>query len=870
MSDTFDRLKSALSDRYAIEREIGSGGMATVYLAEDLKHKRKVAVKVLRPELAAALGPERFLKEIEIAAGLMQPHILPLHDSGEADGFLFYVMPFVEGESLRDKLARGGELPIADAVRILREVVDALAHSHENNVVHRDIKPDNVLLSGRHALVTDFGVAKAVSEATGRNELTTAGVALGTPAYMAPEQAAADPHIDHRADIYAVGAVAYELLTGRPPFTGNTQQEILAAHVTQTAEPVTKYRDSVPPALEQLITQCLEKKAADRWQTAEELLPQLEALATPSGGVTPTAARLAAGAKTVMRRAGAVAVASAVIVAAIVIGALMLGRSDDTVTNRVVVVPFENRTGDPSLDHLSSTTVDWITRGLLETGLLEVVPAQASVDITRALRSREPGSAGANLPARVAMETGARLVVAGSYYVAADSVRFQAELTDAAADRLLEALEPVNSMQSDPLPALDELRRRVMGALSSHVDSTLAAYMAGSVPPKSYEAYRAFAEAQNAFWRDRRQSKEMVYRALALDSTWDPARQFAAIVHLNLGEDRQADSIVRLLEADPSGLGPLDRFNLDWVRASLDGNRQAAYRAYQQMAEITSSQGVRRQQAFEAIKLNRLHEALEILEQMDPYCAEMDGIWRYWAHVANALHMLGRHSEELEETRRAREQYPDLLSVLELELRALAALGRVEEVRELLDEAATLPPQSGYSLAARYQSAALEFLAHGDTAAAMSLIEPGVELYRARVAEEGASRSLRSSLALWLYYAGSWNEAKDLYEGLVEEYPNSLTYLGYFGGSAARIGDRELALEVSQRIEQLERPYDIGGKSIWRSRIAAALGLRGEAVRLLRQAHAEGARYGIGIHRYPEFETLRGFGPYEELMEPKG
>ena len=286
--DVQSRLKIALQDRYAIERELGAGGMATVYLAQDLRHERQVAVKVLRPDLAAALGPDRFLQEIRIAAQLQHPNILPLHDSGEADGFLYYVMPYVEGESLRDKVAKEGELPIGDAVRILRDVVDALTEAHAHGVVHRDIKPENILLRGRHALVTDFGVAKAVSEATGRHKLTTEGIALGTPAYMAPEQAAADPHIDHRADIYAVGAVAYELLTGRPPFTGTTQQEILAAHVTQAPEPVTKYRASVPPQLEQLVLNCLEKKAADRWQSVEELLSQLESLATPSGGIAST------------------------------------------------------------------------------------------------------------------------------------------------------------------------------------------------------------------------------------------------------------------------------------------------------------------------------------------------------------------------------------------------------------------------------------------------------------------------------------------------------------------------------------------------------------------------------------------------------
>jgi Tol biopolymer transport system component/tRNA A-37 threonylcarbamoyl transferase component Bud32 len=287
MTDVLDRLRKALADRYAIEREIGSGGMATVYLAEDLKHHRQVAIKVLRPDLAATLGPERFLREIEIAAQLQHPHILPLLDSGEADGFLYYVMPFVEGQSLRDKLVKEGELPIGVAVRILRDVVDALTEAHAHGVVHRDIKPENILLRGHHALVTDFGVAKAVSEATGREQLTTAGVALGTPAYMAPEQASADPHLDQRVDIYAVGAVAYELLTGRPVFMGTTPQMILSAHMTEPPQPVTKHRDTVPAALESVVMRCLEKRPADRWQSAEELLPHLEALATPSGGVTP-------------------------------------------------------------------------------------------------------------------------------------------------------------------------------------------------------------------------------------------------------------------------------------------------------------------------------------------------------------------------------------------------------------------------------------------------------------------------------------------------------------------------------------------------------------------------------------------------------
>src|SRR2546425_8754680 len=345
MPDTFQRVAEALAGRYRVERELGAGGMATVYLAFDVKHHRKVAVKVLRPELAAALGGDRFTREIETAAQFQHPHVLPLLDSGEASSFLYYVMPYVEGESLRDRLARHGELPIHDAVKILIEITDALAYAHAHGVMHRDIKPDNVLLSGRHALVMDFGVAKALSEATGRQQLTTAGIALGTPAYMAPEQAAADPHLDHRVDIYAVGALGYELIAGRPPFTASSTREVLAAHVSQPPEPVTKWRPACPPALAEIIMKCLEKRPADRWQTADDLLAQLEPFATPSGGTTPTV--MPPPAAQPHRAAGPRGVVAAVVFIAVVAVIAVLLR------NRPSVLELERRTPvtlDPGLE----------------------------------------------------------------------------------------------------------------------------------------------------------------------------------------------------------------------------------------------------------------------------------------------------------------------------------------------------------------------------------------------------------------------------------------------------------------------------------------------------------------------------------------
>ena len=291
-TDRIDQLNASFEGKYRVEREVGSGGMATVYLAEDLKHHRRVAIKVLRDDLSASVGAERFLREIEIAAHLQHPNILPLLDSGEAGGRLFYVMPFVEGQSLRDRLTREHELPVNEAVRLIVEIVDALAYAHARGVVHRDIKPDNVMLSGRHGLIADFGVARAISSATNPSQITSLGVALGTPSYMSPEQATADPAVDHRTDIYAVGVLASELIAGTVPFTGTSPQKVLAAHVMETAAPLSKHRPGIAPALEQAVMQCLAKKPADRWQRADDLLAALEPLATPTAGLAPTSARL--------------------------------------------------------------------------------------------------------------------------------------------------------------------------------------------------------------------------------------------------------------------------------------------------------------------------------------------------------------------------------------------------------------------------------------------------------------------------------------------------------------------------------------------------------------------------------------------------
>ncbi len=302
MTDALGRLAATLADRYAIERELGAGGMATVYLAHDVRHDRRVALKVLRPELASILGAERFLTEIKTTANLQHPHILSLFDSGEAGGLVFYVMPFVEGESLRDRITREKQLPVEDAVTIAREVADALEYAHQQGIIHRDIKPENILLHGGHALVADFGIALAASRTGSGTRLTETGMSLGTPAYMAPEQAMGEKSITPRADIYALGCVLYEMLTGEPPFTGPTAQAIIARVMTETPRAITLQRHTVAAPVEAAVVKALEKLPADRFPTAAAFAAALANPGFASAVAAAPPAAAAAGPRLAARR----------------------------------------------------------------------------------------------------------------------------------------------------------------------------------------------------------------------------------------------------------------------------------------------------------------------------------------------------------------------------------------------------------------------------------------------------------------------------------------------------------------------------------------------------------------------------------------
>ncbi|PYO80352.1 MAG: serine/threonine protein kinase [Gemmatimonadetes bacterium] len=362
MADQRERLQAALAGHYTIDRELGHGGMAIVYLAHDVRHDRRVALKVLRPEIAAALGAERFLREIHIAAGLSHPNILPLYDSGDAGGVLYYVMPYVEGESLRDRLTREGPMPLGDALAIATETADALGHAHAHDVVHRDVKPENILLSGGHALVADFGIARAIS-AAGGDQLTETGMLIGTPAYMSPEQATAQRAVDGRADIYALGCVLYEMLAGAPPFSGPSTQAVLARHALDPVPPLRTVRPELPQRLERTVLRALAKTPADRFSTAAEL----------------RAALLSADAPPARPRAliGVLALVVTLVAGAVY---LALRRPASVAPPRsVAVLPFQNLSTDPSDEYFSTGMSEELTTALGKVdGLRVAAPTSAA------------------------------------------------------------------------------------------------------------------------------------------------------------------------------------------------------------------------------------------------------------------------------------------------------------------------------------------------------------------------------------------------------------------------------------------------------------------------------------------------------------
>jgi serine/threonine-protein kinase len=364
MADVRDQLQAALGSAFRIERELVGGGMSRVFVAMETSLGRRVAIKVLSPELANALSAERFRREIQVVAQLQHPHIVPVHTAGDADGLLFYTMPFVEGETLRSRLQRDSRMPVSEALALLIELADALAYAHGHGVIHRDIKPENVLLGGSHAMLADFGVSRALSAATGDHRLTTAGLVLGTPAYMAPEQIAGDAGVDARADLYSLGLVAYEMLAGATPFEAKSPQALMAAHVTVAPRPIAALRDDLPPALAAVVMRCLEKDPAHRPQSAVELAAELRAI----GSGAQAARGATGGRKRFGLRIVAVLAAVLALAAVYVLRDRAAGGGRAAFTS-IAVTPLVNAAGDSSDDYLADGITDELTSALGKAGL---------------------------------------------------------------------------------------------------------------------------------------------------------------------------------------------------------------------------------------------------------------------------------------------------------------------------------------------------------------------------------------------------------------------------------------------------------------------------------------------------------------------
>src|SRR3989441_783421 len=475
-----ERLDAALAGRYAIERELGSGGMATVYVAEDLKYHRTVAVKVLRPELASVLGPDRVLREVEIAAKLNHPHILALYDSGEADGLLFYVMPYVKGESLRHKLERERQLPIDEALRITRQVASALGHAHDQGVIHRDVKPENILLYEGEAMVADFGIALAVSAAASER-LTETGLVVGTPEYMSPEQALGERELHARSDVYSLGCVLYEMLAGEPPYTGPTAQAVIAKRLTDPVPAVRRLRDAVPAGVERALMGALARVPADRFASAGAFA---EALATPGAG-RPRA-------------------------------------------RSVAVLPFVNLSADPENEYFADGITEDVIAQLSKIRALEVISRTSVMPF----KKRQEGLRA------IAAKLDVATLLEGSVRRAGDRVRIVAQLIDADTDQHLWA-ETYDRQLTDVFAIQTDVALHIASALNAELSPDEKSRL-HKEPTSDLQAYQLYLQGRHCYTRyteeGTRKGLEYFEQAIAKDPEYALAYAALAMVYTELGE----------------------------------------------------------------------------------------------------------------------------------------------------------------------------------------------------------------------------------------------------------------------------------------------------------------------------------------------
>jgi serine/threonine-protein kinase len=561
-----DAFRAGLATRYRIERELGAGGMAVVYLARDLARERDVALKVLRPELGAAAGAERFEREIRLAAGLVHPNILPVLDSGETDARLWYTMPFVDGESLRARLDREKQLPLEDAVRLTREIADALDQAHRRGILHRDIKPENILLAAGHALVADFGIARAI--ATGADRLTSTGIALGTPGYMSPEQSSGETQLDARSDLYALASVSYEMLAGEPPFTGPTAQAIIARRMSQPPPSLRTTRPNVSPAVDAVLRRALAPVPADRFTTVAEFAGALTAAATVSG----RARSFGPGGRWLGRAALA---AGLLLVGGIayrlVSGRLAapLARASDGGTIRLAVLPFRLLSADSADRYLAAGISEEVTSALANlSGLRVIDPSSVVPFASRGKTAREIGAA-----------LSADGLIDGEVQKAGDAVRIRVRLVEPGTEEAKWS-QSWDHSASEVFQIQSEVAKRVAGVLRIQLAERESHSLSRppTTNPSAYDAYlRARAFGRMASLRTgRRQTDSIITelrRAVALDSTF--ARAWGTLA-------TELVSSVFLFDADPVNL---DRADEAIRRAlALDSSVAIAWKARSDLA----------------------------------------------------------------------------------------------------------------------------------------------------------------------------------------------------------------------------------------------------------------------------------------------
>jgi tetratricopeptide (TPR) repeat protein len=866
MDDVIGSLREGLAPRYQVERQIGAGGMARVYLATEQHPRRSVAIKVMEPDLSTRLLYDRFIREVELSSQLTHPHIVPVFAAGEVGNLLYYVMPYIEGESLRQRLLKQGALPWDEALHITLDVADALAYAHAQGIVHRDIKPENILLSGGHPVVADFGVARAICAAGGQS-LTETGHAVGSPGYMSPEQAMG-LQVDTRSDIYSLGCVLFELLTNEAPARTSFERDVDNWVLLDTRGALHGAGTGGARAVKHAISRALASAPENRFATVTEFADALGRSAHRTS--LPQRRRFASrrGWRAAVLALGLVAVAGSVVVFARERGAIRPALA----AGRVVVAALENRTGDATLDNLGHMAADWVTQGLTETGLVEVVPSVTVMATT----ATPPGQApGADAIRALGRETRARTVVEGAFYRQDDSIRFQIEIVDARDGKVLRALDPVVGSAANPLAAVDTVRQRVMIALGTLFNPKLAGWARAASQPPDYANYQEFIEGLDRFARfDYSGARAYFDRVAAGDSTFTVALLLSADARLHLGAHAAADSIVRRLERSHRPLAPVDRSYLAWMAGMLRGNRPAALEAARELARVAPGSDVEFLLSSGATSLNRPREAIAAMGSVDPDRGMWRGTFAYAWDMTTALHLLGEHRRELKEATAGVRRTPGQLGGVVTEVRALAALGSLDELRQRLDEALQLPPQDSWTPGSVALLAAAELRTHGYSGAAGDVVTRAITWYERRRAAVGREDDGGLGLALAYFEAGRLEDARRLLDGFVAS-PNAtgsmsrFTALGTLGAIAAREGKRAEALRFDGLLKASPERYMLGANTYQRARIHALLGDREAAVDLLQSAILQGMDFSY-LHADLAFASLHDYGPFQELLKPKG